>query len=165
MRRIKLTNGGVTLVDTSDYRALAMHSWFGWSVRRSRYARRDVGRTAILMHRDIMGFPEGLLVDHEDGDGLNNQRYNLRTATHSQNERNRRHLWAGKTSRFLGVSKHSTYADGATRWMAQLTDGPRHVYLGVYRDEEEAARAYDEAASVIHGAFAAPNFPKEQSSG
>jgi hypothetical protein len=104
------------------------------------------------MHRYLMGEPSEE-VDHENGDGLDNRRKNLRRATHAQNMMNA--LSRRGSSRFKGVFW------SVNRWQAAIRDDYRKVYLGQFKIEEDAARAYDDAARRIHGAFARLNFPIE----
>lgn len=108
----------------------------------------------IKMHREILGVPEGVQVDHRDGNGLNNQRYNLRQATHVQNGGNRR-KFKGQ-SKFKGVRAPQTPKNG---WRATIREGDKAVNLGTHETEEEAARAYDRAAKEKWGDYARLNFP------
>lgn len=103
------------------------------------------------MHALITGWPR---VDHRDGNGLNNQRTNLRQATALQNMWNRRKT-AAAASRYKGV----TWYRPTKRWTAAIRVGGRVRYLGYFRDEQAAARAYDTAAREVHGEFACLNFP------
>lgn len=108
------------------------------------------------MHRVIIAAREGQLVDHRDGDGLNNQRSNLRFATVRQNGANSRKTH-GK-SKYRGV--YWNVARNA--WQAQISAGPvagrqKVLYLGRYATETEAAHAYNLKASQLHGAFAGLN--------
>ena len=110
-------------------------------------------RRLLLMHRLILpGVPQ---IDHEDGDGLNNQRSNLRPATYPQNHANERKTltYGGKptTSRFKGVA----WNKGAGKWQARIRGG----YLGIFVHEVDAALAYDAAAREMFGPFARLNFP------
>lgn len=104
------------------------------------------------MHRAILDPPRGVLVDHVDGNGLNNCRANLRTCTYAENSRNRRPA-VGHSSRYLGV----TFARSVGRWQAGITVAGKSVYLGQYDTEEEAAQAYNVAAIGHHGSFARLN--------
>jgi hypothetical protein len=113
------------------------------------------------MHTLITGLP---FVDHEDGNGLNNQRYNLRPADHGLNNANRRpattHGGKAKTSRYKGVSWFRPGpGKGRERWRARIRIDGREAALGYFDDEEAAARAYDDAARAAWSEYACPNFP------
>lgn len=127
-----------------------------WEWRYSQgYARRSEGlngRTnTIWMHRQIMGFPTAN-VDHEDHDGLNNQRQNLRVATHGENQANRRRSLP--KSGYRGV-----YIVRGGYQPVVTIDGVRH-YLPWTKDPIEAALRYDAATRELHGEFATLNFPE-----
>jgi hypothetical protein len=103
----------------------------------------------------IMRPPKGMVVDHIDGNGLNNRRSNLRICTRAENNRNRRPT-PGGSSRFRGVYRCRV----ADRWIANLSVNNRTVYVGLFADEVEAALARDAAARKHHGRFAWLNFPE-----
>lgn len=164
MKRIPLSKGFVALVDDRDYVRLARYEWYasGYTLRSGlvkwravRNIRRPDGKKRLqYMHREIMGAPPGVDVDHKRGDGLDNRRRNLRLATRSQNNQNQRNGRRHKSSRFKGVSWDGR--DG--RWHAYITPpGGRRKSLGYFGGEAAAARAYDEAARRLFGEFAAPN--------
>jgi len=161
VRKIPLTQGQVALVNDEDYDKLINYKWRAVRGRSTWYAVRtatkDVNgsRKTVYMHRALLGQVDQ--VDHKDGDGLNNQRQNLRAATHTQNQRNRIHKRVG-SSRFHGVYWHKA----ARKWAAQIT-APTPRYLGLFEDELAAAKAYDAAARELYGAFAALNLPGEGS--
>jgi hypothetical protein len=114
-----------------------------------------------LYHRLAIKAPEGLDVDHRNGNPLDNRKENLRLATRAQNQLNKgpRSTYAGKTpsSRYKGVHWYKR----KRKWQVQIqVKGNRHN-LGYFTDELEAAKAYDRAALDLHGEFARLNFPKE----
>jgi AP2 domain-containing protein len=94
-------------------------------------------------------------VDHADGNGLNNQRWNLRVATKRQQQANRGKQRNGRTSQYKGVF----WDKSRERWSATIHYDHKTRYLGRYRDEEDAAHAYDLAALESFGSFARLNFP------
>ena len=108
----------------------------------------------MTLHRLLLG--SAVLVDHRDGNGLNNQRSNLRPATHAQNLQNTRKR-AGTTSRFKGVCWNKK----KQAWVAFIKHEGKKKYLGCFSSEEVAARAYDFAASETFGEFACLNFPND----
>jgi hypothetical protein len=114
------------------------------------------GWTAIYMHRLILGAPRGKVVDHVNGNGLDNRRDNIRLCTISQNNANR--IGRRPASGFKGVYRTDT---AASRWLAQIWFDGTTRRLGVFSDAREAAHAYDEAARKVFGEFARLNFPKD----
>jgi len=148
-RRIPLTRGLFALVDDEDYPWLSAVPWFASPVVNTTYARRKPGG---YMHRAILNAPEGLEVDHINGNGLDNRRRNLRLVTHRQNGINSPSQRQG-TSRYKGVF----WSDSAGKWCAQIKQ-PKSTHLGVFRDEVDAAIAYDIAALSAWGEFAHTNF-------
>jgi hypothetical protein len=164
MKKIQLTKGYEATVDDADFDELSKYNWHA-SPHRSKgskeyrfYAERNirVGEkwTKISMHRQLMGLGHGdpRMVDHRDMDTMNCTRANLRLTDKRGNGANRRPK-PDHTSKFLGVCK---YRD---KWMAQIVsdDGYGNDYLGVFKNEEDAARAYNEAAVKKHGEFARLN--------
>jgi len=107
----------------------------------------------MLMHRMIMQPPEGMVVDHINGNGLDNRRCNLRICTQEQNARNNAPKGNG-ASRFKGV-----FPCGK-KWGAKVTHRKKTHRLGVFADEVEAAKARDRLALKLHGEFARLNFPE-----
>ena len=88
----------------------------------------------------------------QDGDGLNNQRSNLRPCTNAQNQMNARSR-KNSTSKFLGVNWHK----GRSKWQSEIRAPGRRIYLGGFETEIEAAIIYNIAARKYYGKFANPN--------
>lgn len=150
--------GRVALVDDADYELVMRHRWNVREVIQpgkptiGPYALGSIKRRSVFMHKLITGWPR---TDHEDHDGLNNQRYNLRQVTHGQNMMNRLPN-ANHSSQYKGVK----WEGGRTqKWRADIRANGRRIYLGVYTSEVDAALAYDAAARIEHGEFAHLNFP------
>jgi hypothetical protein len=122
-----------------------------------------VNRKMQKMHRLIMlnSNPKfeirntKLLVDHINGNGLDNRRANLRLATYTQNNWNNRQRVERYSSKYRGVSWHKRWG----KWSAVISVKGRKKHLGYYRDEKEAAEAFDRAAKKYRGEFAVLNFP------
>jgi len=133
---------------------------FKWSLVTKRgYVARTVksgGKTTLIyIHREIKGFPEGLDVDHKDGDHLNNVDENLRVATRTQNNANQHTIRQRKTSQYKGVCRD--WRSG--KWLAQISVNGINKRVGLYENEEDAARARDGAAIALHGEFAVLTAP------
>jgi len=149
VRFIPLTRGKFAKVDEIDFADVSRWNWSYWCDRSGReYAMR--GKSTFL-HRYLMRLGPGVQGDHANGDGLDNRRDNLRKATSPENNRNRR-AGAGSASKYKGVARHYD------KWAATIWKG-RKYWLGRFVIEEDAARAYDEAARRLHGEFARVNFP------
>lgn len=149
MKKIKLTQGKVALVDDEDFEYLNQWKWSANKNKNTFYAQRhkviEGKNKYIKMHRLIMNTPDNIEVDHIDHNGLNCQRHNMRNCTRSQNSMNKSPY--GK-SKYLGV-----YFIGKTI-IAGITINKKLIYLGSYKSEEDAALAYDIAAKKYHGEFA-----------
>ena len=107
------------------------------------------------MHRLVMDTPPDLVCDHINHDGLDNRKQNLRNCTTRQNSFNRPSN-RGSFSKFKGVS----YRKNEKNYTACISINGKPVRLGVFKDEESAAWAYDEAAKKYQGQFAFLNFPE-----
>lgn len=161
VRQIGMANGSVVLVDASDYELVSKRKWHAHgNDRRWTYAaawnRTTAGKLQlVLMHRILLDPPPGMVVDHINGNTLDNRRCNLRVCEHRENVKNRRKTRG--VSRYKGVY----WRADRERWVANLRVDGRKINLGRHKDEESAARAYDAAAKVHHGAFARLNFPTQ----
>lgn len=111
-------------------------------------------RKVVRLAKLIMQPAKGLVVDHINGDPLDNRRANLRCITASGNAQNRAKRIAGTTSRYKGVSRRGG------RWFACLYENYRQIGLGFHETEVAAAHAYDSEARRRFGQCAALNFPK-----
>ncbi len=152
IKRIPLGHGRYALVDAVDYEWLNRSRWHwlnGYAARRERGRR-------IFMHRQIMQAPRGVPVDHLDGSRAHNYRSNLRLCTRAENACNTAKR-PGGSSQFKGVYFHRQTG----KWHASIEFKGQHIYLGLFADEGEAARAYDRAAVERFGVFARPNFPED----
>jgi len=161
MKKIKLTKGYFALVDDEDFDYLSQYKW---SLQRSKtklYAKRFIRKagkkTCISMHRCLLKVEASTIqVDHRDGNGLNNQKHNLRLATNKQNARNSKKPKGEFTSKLKGVGRSRK-----SKWRARITVNGRDIYLGTFHTEIDAGKAYDNAAKKYFREFAKLNFNKE----
>lgn len=158
---LELASGVVCSFDEADAPLVLAHSWHKTASAASKtlYAvtwvrTAENKRQLLSMHRLLMGLPK-VEVDHRDGDGLNNRRSNLRLALRVENARNRRQTDGG-TSPFKGV-RVERRGQCAPRFLVEIQQGGERLRLGRFKSEHKAARAYDAAAKVFHGAFAKTN--------
>jgi hypothetical protein len=155
VRYVPLTKGKFAIVDAADYERVSRYKWCASGSGDRWYAvRNDRGRH-VSMHRFLIGAPKGMVVDHIDGNGLNNRQNNLRICTQRQNLYNSRPK--GKSSRFKGVCRDKNRG----RWIVLISNGERSIHVGRFDDEVQAARAYDRKAFELFGEFAYLNFPDE----
>lgn len=159
---IPLTQGKIALVDTEDYERV---SKFKWHASRS-YRRGGIGSSTfyakavnhtgagparVYLHRVVMCAPPGIEVDHIDrARTLDCRKSNLRLATRMQNMGNQGRR-SNATNRYKGVSWNHG------KWSAVIKANGKRLFLGQYHSEEDAARAYNAAATLHFGEFALLN--------
>lgn len=151
MKNITLTNGGCSLVSDEDFDEVSKYKWYR---KRGENKREDAVRTTdgVKMSRFIMNPPKDMVVDHADGNTLNNMRENLRICTQAENGRNS--LIKTNTSGMRGVHWHK----GAKKWVAKISVDYERKFLGYFDSLGDAGRAYNEAAKKYHGEFAKLNY-------
>ena len=165
MKEIKLTQGKVTLVDDCDFDVLRQYNWYAQRIKHLFYAKRNLPRVngkrkREYMHRVVLArrldreIAPGMMPDHEDGNGLNNQRYNLREVTHRGNNEN---VHIAKTSQHIGVC----WDKARGKWLATIKNG-KYIYLGSFSTELKAALAREAYINLHPDLNARSNFPKEE---
>lgn len=143
---IALPCGREAIVDASDAPLIEHHNWSAGD---------SCVRSGLGKLQNVIFGLRGL-IDHKNGDWLDNRRDNLRSATKAQNGQNRR-LASNNSTGFKGVSLRR---DRGT-YLASIRSNGALRKLGTFATAEEAARAYDEAARSEFGEFAALNFPRD----
>ncbi len=162
-RRIPLGEGRFTIVEPADYYKFGHLKWSAAGENERFYAVRVLKQTIAgrvktsFLHREILDAPKGTLVDHENGDSLDNRRANLRFATPAQNTYNRPKIRGKTASKYIGLY----FIKEIKKWGARIRYQGKRIYLGSFETQIEAAKAYDEAAKKYHGEFARLNFTEE----
>ena len=154
MKEVGLTQNKVALVDDKDFEYLNQWKWHVLKDYLTYYAARNIRlangkQTSIRMHRVILNVPKGMVTDHIDHNGLNNQKANLRICDASENNMNRKSQ-RNSSSKFKGVFWHKRNK----KWSAQLTFKGETNYLGFFNSEKDASLAYDKKAIELFGEFA-----------
>jgi hypothetical protein len=141
------------LVDDADYNYI---NRFKWSPNGNGYAISTVGivlsdnkKIKRLMHRMILNPNSNEEIDHKDQNRLNNQRKNIRIATHNENQRNAP-AYKNNKSGLKGVSWHGL----SRKWAANIKVNGKTIYLGEFLSKEEASIAYNRGATKYHKEFA-----------
>ncbi|MDF2994521.1 MAG: Stahl75 [Xanthobacteraceae bacterium] len=143
MKTIVLASGEETIINDDDARLVCQWRWQVQKAGPIRYARRTGPSGTIYMHRLIAQPPPGMVVDHIDGNGLNNQRSNLRVLTFGQNLWNRR-------DRATGVS----WRRPRNGWRATIDHEGRKYEVGLYLDQKMAVSARAYVASILRDGIA-----------
>lgn len=162
---ITLTNSDeLTIVDDIDYDYLIQWNWqlgdTGHSKRIQRTTLINKIITTIYMSKEItirMDLNLTNQIDHIDRDIFNNQRFNLRAATRSQNKANN-NLYKNNTTGYKDVHFHNLHQ----KYCARISINNKRIQLGYFEDAEDAAKAYDKAAIKYFGQFASLNFPERK---
>jgi hypothetical protein len=150
---LPLTQGFVTWVDWDDFDTkLRGTRWSAQCARGRVYALGRLDGSTAFLHRFILRPSNGQVVDHKNGDGLLNNRSNLRICTRRDNQRNQRKGRRGQ-SRFKGVRRTNW------GWVAEIGYAGMALSLGTHETEKQAAVVYDCAAIRLFGGFACVNFP------
>lgn len=160
---IPLTQGKYAIVDAEDYKWLNQWKWHAVHYKNTFYAARTAGKYPhqhqVLMHREILNPPKGRETDHNNHNGLDNRKQNIRICTSQQNHQNQKAMIG--TSKFKGVSwqqgriyKGKQYKG---KWHAQICYNYKGIFLGSFDNEIDAAKAYDKKAKELFGRFAKLN--------
>jgi len=138
---IPLTRGKFTTVDDEDFDMLNKFKWYCQKGRNTFYAKRKPEKNDIFIHHILMN-PGSGYIDHIDGNGLNNQKSNLRIVSKRQNAQN---LHIIKTSKYPGVHWHK----GNLKWQAGIRINGKLNHLGIFESEKDAGDAYIFASNLI----------------
>lgn len=148
---LKISKGLETIIDAEDYERLKSDGLLKWNAQKSAkryYVSKNMhNNKKIYLHRYLMNCPDGFCIDHINGNSLDNRKQNLRICSFRENSRN------VIKDKFKGVTKTRN-----SKFQAQIEHNGKHVTLGVFSSESEAARVYDLAAAFLFKEYAAFNF-------
>ena len=154
---IPLTQNKFTLIDSEEYEKVSQYKWYlnstGYAVR-NEYTKVN-GKwklKIILMHRVLLSAPKGKVVDHINNDSLDNRKNNLQICSQLENLRKKR-MQKNNTSGYRGVSWYKNLQ----KWSAEIWVDRKRINLGYFKDGNEAAKAYNQAAIKYFGKFAQIN--------
>ena len=151
---IHLTNGGFTVVDAEDFEKA---NRFNWHSERGYVRRRPFcngKQIVVYLHRFLTNAQHGQSVDHKNWYPIDNRKSNLRLANQSLNSAHSRiQKRSNKSSQFKGVC----WSKQKKKWEAYIKVCRKMIHLGRFRDEVDAATAYNTAAIKFFGEFANPN--------
>lgn len=157
VKEIKLSQGKVALVDDGDFELVSKYKWCAQKAKNENYYAKTnepcMGKQKpIMMHRIIMNANKGDYVDHINHNGLDNRRCNLRICSQTENMRNKK-LHSNNTSGYKGVY----WGVKEKKWVAQIKNDQKVIWLGSFKNIIDAASAYNQAAIKYHGEFAKLN--------
>lgn len=148
MKKIKLTQNQYALVDNEDFERLDKFKWHIKKQSNSSYAARTKNNKTLRMHRIITDCPKDMVVDHINGDGLDNRKENLRVCTRKENSMNRK-LNKNNSLNYKGVRLHTP----SSKYQVRL----RQKHIGLFDCIHKAAKAYNKAALEMFKEFAKLN--------
>jgi AP2 domain len=160
VKKIQLTNSPLkAMVDDDDFEQA---SKFTWQLNKrhgyvSTCAKINGKWRTFTLHRFIANTPSGLDTDHKDRNKLNNQKYNLRPATRSQNNANSVGI-GKKRAAIRSTFKGVCWDKSRGKWIARICCNKKHIMLGRFSSERKAAEEYDKSLKLLFGDFARPNF-------
>lgn len=147
MKQIQLTRGRFALVDKEDYEWLSV---FTWHCTNHGYAsRKDKNNISHYMHRDIMRPETGLVIDHINGDKLDNRKQNLRVCSQMQNAWNSKSHKDSKV-KYRGVYLSNTPYNLKKKYGARIMKDGKAVWLGRFETAIEASIVYEKAKKELH---------------
>lgn len=138
------------LIDDEDFEKVNQYKWSISKIKNKFYIARSENRKIVLLHRFIMDAPNGMLVDHIDGNVQNNKKSNLRICTAKQNTKNSVKTKSKTTSFYKGVH----FDKERNKYQAQIKVDYKNIHLGRFETEDQAAIAYNIAALKYHGEYA-----------
>lgn len=157
MRKIKLTQGYYSIISDIDFELISKYKWYVRIAKNTCYAVTNINKVTVQMHRFIMKPSKKFMIDHINGNGLDNRRINLRICTRSQNLMNSNKPKNAKTSKYKGVSLNKQSKNHKKIWRSEIRLNKKGILIGYFKTEIEAAKAYNKKAKELFGQFAKLN--------
>lgn len=153
VKEIPLTQGKVALVDDEDYERVIKYKWYACKNSNTYYVKHTINHhSKFLLHRFILGVKSNEQVDHINNNGLDCRRCNLRITTQSQNLMNAKKR-PNTSSKYKGVN----WCKQTHKWSAKIQVNGKRKHLGRFSNEDDAGKAYNEAAKKHYGEYARLN--------
>lgn len=162
---ISLTMGLFAIIDEEDIDLVSGRKWrtnktattiyavSGYSLSKARIALGYKNSTFIALHRLVTNCPLGLVVDHINGNDLDNTKKNLRICSHKEN--------IAKSNTACSVNPTGLRGVFALKDSKSFQAKFRNKHIGCFKTADLAAKAYDAVAFKEFGEFAALNFPND----
>lgn len=158
MKKVKLTQRKYTLIDDRDFKKVNEYKWCAtkggsnifYAVRRLTISKNKI--RLFYLHHAILGKKKNKVVDHINGNSLDNRRSNLQFVTYSQNSM-KRHNRSHNKSGYRGVYLHNR----GNRWIAQIRLKNKSFYIGSFINKKDAALAFNKMAKKFYKKFAVLN--------
>ena len=138
---------GRSLIDLDDMELIKN---IKWCMNKDGYA---INSTIGKMHRLIMNCPTDKVIDHKNGNRLDNRKSNLRICTQSENIKNQNKQKRNTSSQYKGVC----YCKQKNKWVVRIQINNKRKHIGYYGSEYEASIAYDKSAILYFGVYAKLN--------
>lgn len=139
------TNQEKFYFDLEDFEKVSKHTWFNMNG----YITARINKKQIKLHRFVLAPPIDMIVDHINHKTNDCCKANLRICTHAENMRNR-----DKKNKTKSIYKGVSWHNQRNKWQSTIQFNLKHISLGLYDCEEEAALAYNKKAIELFGEFA-----------
>ncbi len=121
---------------------------------RTKYVQFLKNKKGVYLHRLIMNFPNrDIEIDHINGNGLDNRKCNLRLCNRAQNSYNSKKRYGNSSSKYKGVTLNSV----SNKYISRIIYNKKYIYIGLFKNETDAAIAYNKRAKELFGEYARLN--------
>jgi hypothetical protein len=138
-----------------DLESLKIVQQYKWKSKKNPVGQTYFSYSNLYLHRLIMNCPKGMVVDHINGDTLDNRKSNLRICSKLENQYNQKKHKGNRHSKYKGVTFRKELK--TKPWEAFIYNNYKSTRIGYFKTEREAAEAYNKAALEVYGSFAKLN--------